>query len=82
MLATHNETSTGVTSDIPAVRAAIDAAGHDAMLFVDTISSLAATDMRHDDWGIDVTICGSQKGFMLPPGISFTVASKKALACR
>ncbi len=80
VLATHNETSTGVTSDIPAVRAAIDAAGHEALLFVDTISSLAATDMRHDDWGIDVTICGSQKGFMLPPGLSFTVASPKALA--
>lgn len=80
VLATHNETSTGVTSDIPAVRAAIDAAGHEALLFVDTISSLAATDMRHDDWGIDVTICGSQKGFMLPPGLSFTVASQKALA--
>lgn len=80
VLATHNETSTGVTSDIPAVRAAIDAAGHDAMLFVDTISSLAATDYRHDVWGVDVTICGSQKGFMLPPGLSFTVASQKALA--
>ncbi len=80
VLATHNETSTGVTSDIPSVRAAIDAAGHDTMLFVDTISSLAATDYRHDEWGVDVTICGSQKGFMLPPGLSFTVASKKALA--
>ena len=79
VLATHNETSTGVTSDIPAIRAAIDAASHDAMLFVDTISSLAATDYRHDVWGVDVTICGSQKGFMLPPGISFTVASSKAL---
>ncbi len=80
VLATHNETSTGVTSDIPAVRAAIDAAGHEAMLFVDTISSLAATDYRHDAWGVDVTICGSQKGLMLPPGLSFTVASNKALA--
>ncbi|MCP4934865.1 MAG: aminotransferase class V-fold PLP-dependent enzyme [bacterium] len=82
VLATHNETSTGVTSDIPAVRAAIDEAGHDAMLFVDTISSLAATDYRHDVWGVDVTICGSQKGFMLPPGLSFSVASPKALAAR
>jgi alanine-glyoxylate transaminase/serine-glyoxylate transaminase/serine-pyruvate transaminase len=80
VLATHNETSTGVTSDIPAVRAAINAASHDAMLFVDTISSLAATDYRHDDWEVDVTICGSQKGFMLPPGLSFTVASPKALS--
>lgn len=80
VLAVHNETSTGVTSDIPAVRAALDATGHDAMLFVDTISSLVAMDFRHDDWGVDVTICGSQKGFMLPPGLSFTVASDKALA--
>ncbi len=79
VLATHNETSTGVTSNIQAVRAAIDAAGHDALLFVDTISSLAATDYRHDVWGVDVTICGSQKGLMLPPGLSFTVASAKAM---
>lgn len=80
VLATHNETSTGVTSDIPAVRAAIDAAGHDALLFVDTISGLVAADYRHDDWGIDVGICGSQKGLMLPPGLSFTAVSDKARA--
>lgn len=81
VLATHNETSTGVTSDIPSVRAAIDAAGHDALLFVDTISGLAASDYRHDDWGIDVGICGSQKGLMLPPGLSFTAVSDEARAC-
>lgn len=76
----HNETSTGVTSNIAAVRKAIDAAGHPALLFVDTISGLASTDFRHDEWGIDVTISGSQKGLMLPPGIGFNVASEKALA--
>ncbi len=79
VLAVHNETSTGVTSDIRAVRKAIDDAGHDALLFVDTISSLCAMDYAHDAWGVDVTICGSQKGFMLPPGLSFTVASEKAM---
>lgn len=76
----HNETSTGVTSDIPAVRAAIDAAGHPALLMVDTISSLACVDYRHDEWGVDVTVSGSQKGLMLPPGISFNALSPKALA--
>jgi alanine-glyoxylate transaminase/serine-glyoxylate transaminase/serine-pyruvate transaminase len=75
----HNETATGVSSDIPAVRAAIDAAGHPALLFVDTISSLASVDYRHDEWGVDVTIAGSQKGLMLPPGISFNAVSEKAL---
>ncbi|MGI4982207.1 MAG: pyridoxal-phosphate-dependent aminotransferase family protein [Janthinobacterium lividum] len=76
----HNETSTGVTSDIAAVRRAMDAAGHPALLLVDTISGLACADYRHDDWGVDVTISGSQKGLMLPPGISFNAVSKKALA--
>lgn len=80
VFATHNETSTGVTSDIRAVRAAIDAADHPALLFVDTISSLAATDYQHDGWGVDVTICGSQKGLMLPPGLAFAALSEKAVA--
>ena len=76
----HNETSTGVTSDIQAVRRAIDDAGHPALLMVDTISSLACVDYRHDEWGVDVTVSGSQKGLMLPPGISFNALSPKALA--
>lgn len=76
----HNETSTGVTSDIPAVRRAIDAAGHPALLMVDTISSLASIDYRHGQWGVDVTVAGSQKGLMLPPGLSFNAVSEKALA--
>jgi alanine-glyoxylate transaminase/serine-glyoxylate transaminase/serine-pyruvate transaminase len=75
----HNETSTGVTSDIAAVRRAIDAAGHPALLMVDTISGLASADYRHDEWGVDVTISGSQKGLMLPPGISFNAVSPRAL---
>lgn len=75
----HNETSTGVTSDIAAVRRAIDAAKHPALLLVDTISGLAATDYRHDEWGVDVTISGSQKGLMLPPGISFNALSPRAI---
>lgn len=75
----HNETSTGVTSDIAAVRRAIDAAGHPALLMVDTISGLASADYRHDEWGVDVTISGSQKGLMLPPGISFNALSNKAI---
>jgi alanine-glyoxylate transaminase/serine-glyoxylate transaminase/serine-pyruvate transaminase len=75
----HNETSTGVTSDIAAVRGAIDAARHPALLLVDTISGLASADYRHDEWGVDVTISGSQKGLMLPPGISFNALSPKAL---
>ncbi|SEJ48784.1 MULTISPECIES: alanine--glyoxylate aminotransferase family protein [unclassified Variovorax] len=75
----HNETSTGVTSDIAAVRKAIDAAGHPALLLVDTISGLACVDYRHDQWGVDVTISGSQKGLMLPPGISFNAVSPRAL---
>lgn len=76
----HNETSTGVTSNIAAVRKAIDAAGHPALLMVDTISGLASVDYRHDEWGVDVTVSGSQKGLMLPPGISFNAVSQKALA--
>ena len=75
----HNETSTGVTSDIAAVRRAIDAAKHPALLLVDTISGLACADYRHDDWGVDVTISGSQKGLMLPPGISFNALSPRAI---
>ncbi len=75
----HNETSTGVTSDIAAVRRAIDAAKHPALLMVDTISGLASADFRHDEWGIDVSVSGSQKGLMLPPGISFNALSPKAL---
>jgi alanine-glyoxylate transaminase/serine-glyoxylate transaminase/serine-pyruvate transaminase len=75
----HNETSTGVTSDIPAVRRAIDAAGHPALLMVDSISGLASADYRHDEWGADVTVSGSQKGLMLPPGISFNAISPKAI---
>ncbi|WP_394778137.1 pyridoxal-phosphate-dependent aminotransferase family protein [Undibacterium sp.] len=75
----HNETSTGVTSNIAAVRKAIDAAGHPALLLVDTISGLASADYRHDEWGVDVTVSGSQKGLMLPPGISFNAVSPKAI---
>ncbi len=75
----HNETSTGVTSDISAVRRAIDAAQHPALLLVDTISSLGSIDYRHDAWGVDVTVGGSQKGLMLPPGLSFNAVSGKAL---
>lgn len=78
--AVHNETSTGVTSRIDAVREAIDAAGHPALLLVDTISSLGSIDYRHDEWGVDVTVAGSQKGLMLPPGLSFNAISDKALA--
>jgi alanine-glyoxylate transaminase/serine-glyoxylate transaminase/serine-pyruvate transaminase len=75
----HNETSTGCTSRIDDVRAAIDAAKHPALLLVDTISSLASIDYRHDAWGVDVTVAGSQKGLMLPPGLSFNAISAKAL---
>lgn len=76
----HNETSTGVTSDIAAVRAAIDGAAHPALLMVDTISSLGSIDYRHDEWGVDVTVAGSQKGLMLPPGLAFNAVSARALA--
>jgi len=75
----HNETATGAKSDIPAVRAAMDAAKHPALLMVDTISSLASMDYRHDEWGVDVTVAGSQKGLMLPPGLSFHAIGAKAL---
>lgn len=75
----HNETSTGCTSRIDEVRKAIDEAGHPALLMVDTISSLASIDYRHDEWGVDVTVAGSQKGLMLPPGLSFNAVSAKAL---
>ena len=76
----HNETSTGATSRIDEVRRAIDAAKHPALLMVDTISSLASVDYRHDEWGVDVTVSGSQKGLMLPPGLSFNAVSDKAMA--
>jgi alanine-glyoxylate transaminase/serine-glyoxylate transaminase/serine-pyruvate transaminase len=75
----HNETSTGCVTDVAAIRRAIDAAGHPALLMVDTISSLASIDYRHDEWGVDVTVAGSQKGLMLPPGLSFNAVSDKAL---
>ena len=75
----HNETSTGVTTRIPRVRAAIDRTGHPALLMVDTISSLGSVDYRHDEWGVDVTVAGSQKGLMLPPGLSFNAVSERAL---
>jgi alanine-glyoxylate transaminase/serine-glyoxylate transaminase/serine-pyruvate transaminase len=76
----HNETSTACLSPIAEIRKAIDAAGHPALFFVDTISSLASTDYRHDEWGVDVTVGGAQKGLMLPPGMSFNAISDKALA--
>jgi alanine-glyoxylate transaminase/serine-glyoxylate transaminase/serine-pyruvate transaminase len=76
----HNETSTGVTSRIAEVRRAIDQAGHPGLFMVDTISSLASIDYRHDEWGVDVTVAGSQKGLMLPPGLSFNALSEKAIA--
>jgi alanine-glyoxylate transaminase/serine-glyoxylate transaminase/serine-pyruvate transaminase len=75
----HNETSTGCTTRIDEVRRAIDAAGHPALLMVDTISSLGSIDYRHDEWGVDITVGGSQKGLMLPPGLSFNAISEKAL---
>lgn len=79
VLATHNETATGVTSDIPAVRRALDAAGHPALLFVDGVSSIASMDFRFDDWGVDVAVTGSQKGFMLPAGLAITGFSARAM---
>ncbi len=80
VLAVHNETSTGVTSNIAAVRGAIDRARHPALLLVDTVSSLASIDFRMDEWGVDVTVTGSQKGLMLPPGIGLVGVGPKALA--
>jgi alanine-glyoxylate transaminase/serine-glyoxylate transaminase/serine-pyruvate transaminase len=76
----HNETATGCTSPILEIRKAIDNAGHPALLMVDTISSLASIDYRHDEWGVDVTIGGAQKGLMLPPGMSFNAVSDKAIS--
>ena len=75
----HNETSTGALTPIAEIRKAIDAAGHPALLMVDTISSLASADYRHDEWGVDVSVGGAQKGLMLPPGMSFNAISDKAL---
>ena len=76
----HNETSTGVTSDIPAVRRAMDEAGHPALLLVDAVSSLGSIDYRHEEWRVDVTVSSSQKGMMLPPGMGFNAISAAALA--
>lgn len=79
VLATHNETATGVTSDIAAIRQALETAGHPAMLFVDGVSSIASVDFRFDDWGVDVAVTGSQKGFMLPAGLAIVGFSPKAM---
>ena len=79
VMVVHNETSTGVTSRIPEIRAAIDRTGHPALFMVDIISSLASIEYKHDAWGVDVTVAGSQKGLMLPPGLSFNAMSEKAL---
>jgi alanine-glyoxylate transaminase/serine-glyoxylate transaminase/serine-pyruvate transaminase len=80
VMVVHNETSTGATSRVAEIRKAIDAAGHPALFMVDTISSLASVDYRHDEWQVDVTVSGSQKGLMLPPGLGFNAVSDKALA--
>jgi alanine-glyoxylate transaminase/serine-glyoxylate transaminase/serine-pyruvate transaminase len=80
VMVVHNETSTGVTSKIPLIRRAIDRTGHPALLMVDTISSLGSIDYRHDEWNVDVTVCCSQKGLMLPPGLGFNAVSAKALS--
>ncbi len=88
VLATHNETATGVKSDIAAVRRALDAAKHPALLFVDGVSSIGSMDFRMDEWGVDIAVTGSQKGFMLPPGLAIVGFSPKAMersrprACR
>ncbi len=74
----HNETSTGAVSNIAAIRNAIDRAGHPALFLVDAVSSLGSMEFRHDDWGVDVTVCGSQKGLMMPPGLGFNALSEKA----
>src|SRR5439155_1197428 len=79
LLVVHNETSTGVTSNVAAVRAALDRAQHPALLLVDTVSSLASIDVRFDDWGVDVALTGPQKGLMLPPGMAILAVSEKAL---
>jgi alanine-glyoxylate transaminase/serine-glyoxylate transaminase/serine-pyruvate transaminase len=80
LLVVHNETSTGATTNLAAVRKAIDGVRHPALLLVDAVSSLASIELRHDEWGIDVTLSGSQKGLMLPPGLGFNAVSQKALA--
>jgi alanine-glyoxylate transaminase/serine-glyoxylate transaminase/serine-pyruvate transaminase len=80
VLIVHNETATGVTSDVAAVRRALDAAGHPAMLYVDGVSSIASIDFRFDEWGVDLAVTGSQKGLMLPAGLGILCASQKALA--
>ncbi len=80
VMVVHNETSTGVTSRVEEIRAAIDAVGHPALLLVDTISSLGSIEYHHDAWGVDVTVAGSQKGMMLPPGLAFNAVSERALA--
>jgi alanine-glyoxylate transaminase/serine-glyoxylate transaminase/serine-pyruvate transaminase len=80
LMVVHNETSTGVTSRLPEIRRAMDRAQHPALLLVDAVSALASIDLRHDEWGLDVTLAGSQKGLMLPPGLSFHAVSDKALA--
>lgn len=80
VMVVHNETSTGVTSNIPAIRRAMDEARHPALLMVDTVSSLASIDYRHEEWGVDVSIGGSQKGLMLPPGLGFNAISPRAIA--
>ncbi|MGA0541852.1 L-aspartate--glyoxylate aminotransferase BhcA [Neotabrizicola sp. VNH66] len=80
VLATHNETATGVVSDIAAIRHALDAAGHPALLLVDGVSSIGSMDFRFDDWGVDIAVTGSQKGFMLPPGLAIVAFSPKAMA--
>jgi alanine-glyoxylate transaminase/serine-glyoxylate transaminase/serine-pyruvate transaminase len=80
VLVVHNETSTGVRSDIAGVRRTLDDAGHPALLLVDVVSSLASSEYRHDEWGVDVAFAGSQKGLMVPPGLSFNAISEKALA--
>ena len=80
VMVVHNETSTGVVSRIPEIRAAMDRAKHPALLMVDTISSVGSMDYRHQEWGVDVTVGGSQKGLMLPPGLSFNAVSEKALS--
>ena len=80
VLVVHNETSTGVTSNVQAIRQALDAAGHDALLIVDTVSSLASIDFRMDEWKVDVTLTGSQKGLMLPPGMAFLCVGPRAIA--
>lgn len=80
VMVVHNETSTGVTSGVAEIRRAMNRARHPALLLVDTISSLASIDYRHDEWEVDVTVAGSQKGLMLPPGLSFNAVSEKALS--